>query len=89
MSSQNGAMKTTEEVALQIVLLCQFGIGTMANILLFVHNFSPLLTGCQLRPKEVICANMAVSSILILFMTVFPNNVFVADRKSTRLNSSH
>ena len=80
MSSQNEAMKTTEEVALQIVLLCQFGIGTMANILLFIHNFSPLLTGCQLRPKEVICANMAVSSILILFMTVFPNNVFVAQR---------
>uniref|UniRef100_A0A8C6H905 Vomeronasal type-1 receptor n=1 Tax=Mus spicilegus TaxID=10103 RepID=A0A8C6H905_MUSSI len=80
MSSQNEAMKTTEEVALQIVLLCQFGIGTMANILLFIHNFSPLLTGCQLRPKQVICTNMAVSSILILFMTVFPNNVFVVQR---------
>lgn len=52
----------------------------MANLLLLVHNFSPLLTGCQLRPKQVICTHMAVSSILILFMTVFPNNVFVAQR---------
>ncbi|XP_021010436.1 vomeronasal type-1 receptor 4-like [Mus caroli] len=80
MFSQNEAMKTTEEVALQIVLFCQFGIGTMANILLFVHNFSPLLNECQLRPKQVICTNMAVSSILILFMAVFSNNVFVAQR---------
>lgn len=73
-------MKTTQEVTLQILLLFQCGIGTMANILLFVHNVSPVLTGCQLRPKQVICTHMAVSNILILLMTMFPNNVFVAQR---------
>ncbi|XP_052036258.1 vomeronasal type-1 receptor 1-like [Apodemus sylvaticus] len=75
MSSQDEAMKTTEEIALQILLLCQVGIGTIANILLFVHNFSPLLAGCQLRPTQVIFTHMAVSNTLILLMTVFPNNV--------------
>ncbi|XP_028635308.1 vomeronasal type-1 receptor 4-like [Grammomys surdaster] len=74
-SSQDKAMKTTEEVALQILLLCQVGIGTVANIILFVHNLSPLLTGCQLRPRQVIFTHMAVANILILLMTVFPNNV--------------
>ncbi|XP_076783551.1 vomeronasal type-1 receptor 4-like [Arvicanthis niloticus] len=70
-------MKTTEEVALQILLFCQVGIGTVANILLFVHNFSPLLAGCQLRPTQVIFTHMAVANILILlkmFQNVFPNN---------------
>ncbi|XP_052036237.1 vomeronasal type-1 receptor 4-like [Apodemus sylvaticus] len=80
MSLQDEAMKTTEEIALQILLLCQVGIGTIANILLFVHNFSPFLTGCQLRPTQVIFAHMAVSNTFILLMTVFPNNMYVTQR---------
>ena len=75
MSVRGKSLKTTEEVALQIILLCQFGVGTMANDFLFVHNFSPVLTGSKQRPRQVILSHMAVANALTLFLTVFPNNM--------------
>uniref|UniRef100_A0A8C6G7A3 Vomeronasal type-1 receptor n=1 Tax=Mus spicilegus TaxID=10103 RepID=A0A8C6G7A3_MUSSI len=75
MSVRGKSLKTTEEVALQILLLCQFGVGTMANVFLFVHNFSPVLTGSKQRPRQVILSHMAVANALTLFLTVFPNNM--------------
>ncbi|XP_036054340.1 vomeronasal type-1 receptor 4-like [Onychomys torridus] len=75
MSAHKTALKTTEEVALQMVLLCQVVVGTVANIILFVHNFSPVLTGIRLEPKQVILSHIAVASTLILLVTGFPNNV--------------
>ncbi|XP_052036114.1 vomeronasal type-1 receptor 2-like [Apodemus sylvaticus] len=75
MSAHGKTLKTTEEVALQILLLCQFVVGTMANVFLFVHNFSPVLTGSQQRPTQVILSHMAVANALILFLTIFPNNM--------------
>ncbi|XP_051017823.1 vomeronasal type-1 receptor 4-like [Acomys russatus] len=74
---QNEALKTTAEVALQIFLLCQLGVGTVANILLFVHNFSPILTGSQPRPIQVLFTNLAVANALILLILAFPSNVTV------------
>ena len=76
MLSQNKSVKTTEEVALQILLLCQVGVGTVVNIFLFVHNLSPFLNGSQQRPIKVILANLAVGNTLILLFA-FPNNMTI------------
>ncbi|XP_031241476.1 vomeronasal type-1 receptor 1-like [Mastomys coucha] len=86
MLSQNKSVKTTEEVALQILLLCQVGIGTIVNIFLFVHNLSPILNGSQQRPIQVILANLAVGNALILLFA-FPNNkaLFVPKEPSNDL----
>uniref|UniRef100_A0A8C6G6U9 Vomeronasal type-1 receptor n=1 Tax=Mus spicilegus TaxID=10103 RepID=A0A8C6G6U9_MUSSI len=75
MSAHGKSLKTTEEVALQLLLLCQFGVGTVANVFLFVHNFSPVLTGSKQRPRQVILSHMAVANALTLFLTIFPNNM--------------
>lgn len=76
MLSQNKSVKTTEEVALQVLLLCQAGVGTVVNIFLFVHNLSPFLNDSQQRPIQVILVNLAVGNTLILLFA-FPNNMTV------------
>uniref|UniRef100_A0A8C6G6G4 Vomeronasal type-1 receptor n=1 Tax=Mus spicilegus TaxID=10103 RepID=A0A8C6G6G4_MUSSI len=75
MSTHDTSLKTTEEVAFQILLLCQFGVGTFANVFLFVYNFSPISTGSKQRPRQVILRHMAVANALTLFLTIFPNNM--------------
>ncbi|XP_059108524.1 vomeronasal type-1 receptor 2-like [Peromyscus eremicus] len=77
MSSQSKALKTTEEWALQMFVLFEVGIGTVANIFLFVHNFSPIFTGSQLRPTQVIVTNLAVTNAFLLLVTAFPSNIMV------------
>ncbi|XP_005084165.1 vomeronasal type-1 receptor 1-like [Mesocricetus auratus] len=82
MSSQSEALQTTEEVTLQALLLCQAGIGTLANILLLVHNSSPVVPGSRVRPVQVIVTHVAVANALILLITAFPNKVmFFVPRK--------
>ena len=75
MSAHGKSVKTTEEVALQLLLLCQFGVGTVAKVFLFVRNFSPVLTGSKQRPRQVILSHMVVANALTLFLTIFPNNM--------------
>ncbi|XP_028635309.1 vomeronasal type-1 receptor 4-like [Grammomys surdaster] len=84
---QNKTLKTTEEVALQTFLLCQIGVGTVSNILLFVHNFSPILTDSQLRPIQVILTNLAVANAFILLPLPFSYNMmgFVPRKPATDL----
>lgn len=77
MSAHSKALKTTEETALQILLLCQIGIGIVANILLFIHNFSPVFAGIRLKPTQVILSHVAVANVLILLITGFPNSMMV------------
>ncbi|XP_034374601.1 vomeronasal type-1 receptor 4-like [Arvicanthis niloticus] len=74
-SANDNSLKTTEEVTLQILLLCQFGVGTVANVFLLLHNVSPVFTGSQQRPAQVILSHMAVANALILFLTIFPNKI--------------
>uniref|UniRef100_A0A8C6RH10 Vomeronasal type-1 receptor n=1 Tax=Nannospalax galili TaxID=1026970 RepID=A0A8C6RH10_NANGA len=78
---QNKAAKTTEELAIQILLLFQVGpltgIGAVANLTLFILNFSPILVGSQLRSIQVILTNMTLANFLILFTTWFPNKMVV------------
>lgn len=87
MFSQNKALKTIEEVALQILLLCQVGIQTVVNILLFVHIFSLMLTGSQQRSTQVVLIHMAVANALNLLITAFPNKmtIFVSRQSPTDL----
>ncbi|XP_028635248.1 vomeronasal type-1 receptor 4-like [Grammomys surdaster] len=77
MLSQSKTPKTTGEVALQILLLCQAGVGTVGNILVFLHNFSPILTDSQLRPIHVIISNLAVANTFTLLLLIFPNHIAV------------
>ncbi|XP_036054330.1 vomeronasal type-1 receptor 4-like [Onychomys torridus] len=86
MSSQSKALKTTEELTLQMLLLFQVGIGTLANILLFVHNFSPIFTGSQLRPTQVIVSNLALANAFLLLMTAIPNKMMVFVPRSPPTN---
>ncbi|XP_021045078.1 vomeronasal type-1 receptor 4-like [Mus pahari] len=71
MLSQNKTLKTMEELALQILLLCQVVVGILGNILLFVHNFSPILTDSRLRPIQVILTNLAVANEFMLLLSIY------------------
>ncbi|XP_036037288.1 vomeronasal type-1 receptor 1-like [Onychomys torridus] len=86
MTSQSKGLKTTEELAFHMLLLSKVGIGILANILLFFHNFSPIFTGSQLRPTQVIVTNLAVASMFILLITAFPNKVMVFVPRSPPTN---
>nr|XP_042125517.1 vomeronasal type-1 receptor 4-like [Peromyscus maniculatus bairdii] len=87
MTSQSKALKTIEELALQTLLLFQVGIGTLANILLLVHNFSPIFTGSRLRTTQVIVTNLALANAFLLLITAFPNKMmgFVPRKPPTNL----
>ncbi|XP_036032442.1 vomeronasal type-1 receptor 4-like [Onychomys torridus] len=87
MTFQSKSLKTTEELTLQMFLLFQVGIGTLANIFLFVQNFSPIFTGSQLRPTQVIIMNLALANVFILLVMAFPSNmmVFVPRKPQTQL----
>ena len=60
-----------EMLALQILLLCHVVVGTVGNILLFVHNFSPVLTDSRLRPIQVILINLAVANAFMLLLFAY------------------
>ena len=60
-----------EVLALQILLLCHVVVGTVGNILLFVHNFSPNLTDSRLRPIQVILINLAVANAFMLLFSTY------------------
>ncbi|XP_028719125.1 vomeronasal type-1 receptor 4-like [Peromyscus leucopus] len=77
MSSQSKALRTTEELALQMFLLFEVGIGTLANIFMFFHNFSPIFTGSRLRPTQVIVTNLAVTNAFLLLASAFPSIMMV------------
>ncbi|XP_036055639.1 vomeronasal type-1 receptor 4-like [Onychomys torridus] len=77
MPSQSKALKTNEELALQMFVLFQVGIGTVANIFLFAHNISSKFAGSRLRPTQVIVTNLAVTNAFLLLVTVFPSNIMV------------
>ncbi|XP_036055698.1 vomeronasal type-1 receptor 4-like [Onychomys torridus] len=86
MSSQSKALKTTEELALQTLLLFHVGTRTLANILLFVHNFSPIFTGSQLRPTQVIVSNLAMANAFLPLINAFPYKMMVFVPRSPPTN---
>ncbi|EDL31297.1 vomeronasal 1 receptor 59 [Mus musculus] len=76
-----------EMLALQILLLCQVVVGTVGNILLFVHNFSPVLTDSRLRPIQVILINLAVANAFMLLLLTYSHDMidFVPRKPPTDL----
>ncbi|XP_021044778.1 vomeronasal type-1 receptor 4-like [Mus pahari] len=87
MLSQNKTLKTMEQLALRILLLCQVVVGTVGNILLFVHNFSPILTDSRLRPIQVILTNLAVANTFMLLLLTYSYDIigFVPRKPPTDL----
>ncbi|XP_021045184.1 vomeronasal type-1 receptor 4-like [Mus pahari] len=71
MLPQKKTLKTMEELTLQILLPCHVVVGTVGNILLFVHNFSPVLTDSRLRPIQVIVINLAVANAFMLLLLTY------------------
>jgi vomeronasal1 receptor len=74
MLSHNKTLKTKEEMALNIFLLCQVWVGTVANFFLFIHNFTVVLIKCQLTPIQVLVTNLAVASAFNLLLLAIPNS---------------
>ena len=64
-----------EMLALQILLLCHVVVGTVGNILLFVHNFSQILTDSRLRPIQVILINLAVANAFMLLLLTYSHDM--------------
>ncbi|XP_051018439.1 vomeronasal type-1 receptor 1-like [Acomys russatus] len=77
MLSQYEILKTMEEVALQILLVCQVGVGTVANILLFVKNFSQVFTKSQLMPIQALLMNLAVANAFQLLLYAQPKHLSI------------
>ncbi|XP_021044920.1 vomeronasal type-1 receptor 4-like [Mus pahari] len=76
-----------EELALQILLPCHVVVGTVGNILLFVHNFSPILNDSRLRPIQVILTNLAVANAFMLLLSTYSHDLidFVPRKPPTDL----
>uniref|UniRef100_A0A8C6IJB8 Vomeronasal type-1 receptor n=1 Tax=Mus spicilegus TaxID=10103 RepID=A0A8C6IJB8_MUSSI len=71
-----------EVLTLQILLLCHVVVGTVGNILLFVHNFSPILTDSRLRPIQVILINLAVANAFMLLLFAYSYDLtYIVPRK--------
>ncbi|XP_021010089.1 vomeronasal type-1 receptor 4-like [Mus caroli] len=69
--SPGSLLKTMEMLALQILLFCHVVVGTVGNILLFVHNFSQILTESRLKPIQVILINLAVANAFMILLFVY------------------
>ncbi|XP_037371487.1 vomeronasal type-1 receptor 4-like [Talpa occidentalis] len=65
-SFQNHHHQAAGEPTLQITFLLLMGVGTPANVLLFLQNVSPIISGCRQKLPNTILSHMAVANVLVL-----------------------
>ncbi|XP_003481961.1 vomeronasal type-1 receptor 4 [Sus scrofa] len=66
MHFQKDILGTTSQEALKTMYLLQMGVGSLANVILFFHNISPILLGHKQRPTQTILTHMAVANLMVL-----------------------
>ena len=70
MSFQRDALRTT-----RTTYLIQIAFGSLANVILFFHNVSPVLPGHKQGPTDIILTHMAMANLLVLLSSGIPHTM--------------
>ncbi|XP_037371489.1 vomeronasal type-1 receptor 4-like [Talpa occidentalis] len=74
-SFQKQHHQIVRELTIPITCLLLMGVGTPANILLFLQNVSPIISGCRQKLPNTILSHMAVANILVLLCIGISNTM--------------